>query len=152
MQLLTTRSKAVPQASIRYISLKRLILTVVREEPHPIDLATKAKDLICHSSAHNLSELSRIEALFAESMSTKETVTEISEYGVGTSDVKATCDALGSRTTIHIQAVKGTTFRFHFPANAGQILALGNRSTKVHLKWASVGLGSLSHQELFALP
>lgn len=57
-------------------------------------------------------------ALFADGLSTKAEVTEISGRGVGLAAVRAACDALGGSSAVASEAGRGTTFRFEWPAEA----------------------------------
>ncbi len=56
-----------------------------------------------------------VAALFADGISTKETVSEVSGRGVGLSAAKQACERLGGYVSVESQRNAGTTFRFHMP-------------------------------------
>lgn len=57
-----------------------------------------------------------IEAIFADGISTKSEVTEISGRGVGMAAVREACSALGGPVDIESQPWQGTSVRCSFPA------------------------------------
>ncbi|MCC9602597.1 hypothetical protein LOC67_18770 [Stieleria sp. JC731] len=57
------------------------------------------------------------DAILADGLSTKETVTEISGRGVGMAAVKEACQMLGGQIEIESEPHTGTTFRFIFPSS-----------------------------------
>ncbi len=87
---------------------------VVRDDGRGIDwpgVATKARRLGLAHATHN--EL--VECLFADGLSTKEQISEISGRGVGLSCVREECSARGGAVTVESAAGKGTRFEFRFP-------------------------------------
>jgi HAMP domain-containing protein/HPt (histidine-containing phosphotransfer) domain-containing protein len=77
-----------------------------------VALKAKAKNLP-FATANDL-----VEALFAEGLSTKEIVTNVSGRGVGMSAVRQTCRDLGGDVDIVSEPGKGTTVRCSFPERA----------------------------------
>lgn len=57
-------------------------------------------------------------ALFADGLSTAQTVTSTSGRGIGMAAVKSSCEALGGRITVDSQPGRGTEIRFDFPVEA----------------------------------
>ena len=57
-------------------------------------------------------------ALFADGLSTKETIDEVSGRGVGLGAVRQQCATLGGVVTVDSELGRGTTFRFVFPRAA----------------------------------
>ena len=55
------------------------------------------------------------EALFADGLSTRDQVSEVSGRGVGMQAAREACEALGGYITIETASGQGTTFRFVFP-------------------------------------
>jgi HAMP domain-containing protein/HPt (histidine-containing phosphotransfer) domain-containing protein/two-component sensor histidine kinase len=68
-----------------------------------------------------------IEAIFADGLSTKSTVTDVSGRGVGMSSVREVCRGLGGQVEIESELGTGTTVRCSFPdrAMAAQPLIVG---------------------------
>jgi two-component system chemotaxis sensor kinase CheA len=62
-------------------------------------------------------------ALFAEGLSTRDTVSETSGRGVGMSAVLIACKQLGGRVSVQSDPGKGTTMRFIVPNHARAMLA-----------------------------
>jgi two-component system, chemotaxis family, sensor kinase CheA len=75
-----------------------------------------------------------VRALFADGVSTAETVTQTSGRGVGMAAVEAACRALGGSISVESEPGHGTRFRFEFPrrddaeVEAGWCEATGPRS------------------------
>lgn len=59
-----------------------------------------------------------IEALFADGLTTKQDVSEVSGRGVGMGAVRAACNARGGVMAVHSQAGAGTRVEFRFPREA----------------------------------
>lgn len=59
-----------------------------------------------------------VDAIFADGLSTSESVSDISGRGVGMAAVKAACEALGGRIEIDTEEGRGTRFRFIFRQEA----------------------------------
>ena len=57
-----------------------------------------------------------VELLFADGVSTRDEVTDVSGRGVGLGAVRETCERLGGRVTMTWHRGRGTTFTFEFPA------------------------------------
>lgn len=62
-----------------------------------------------------------VEALFADGVSTAETVNETSGRGVGMSAVRAVCRELGGSISVTSETGQGTTFRFQLPLHVAGI-------------------------------
>jgi two-component system chemotaxis sensor kinase CheA len=56
-----------------------------------------------------------VAALFADGISTKDEVSDVSGRGVGLAAAKQTCERLGGYATVESRPGRGTTFRFHMP-------------------------------------
>lgn len=67
------------------------------------------------------------ELLFADGLSTKEEVTDISGRGVGLGAARAACEALGGRVDVKTELGKGTKFSFCFPRNEDAELPVSTR-------------------------
>jgi two-component system, chemotaxis family, sensor kinase CheA len=65
-----------------------------------------------------------VEAIFADGMSTRETISEVSGRGIGMGEVRSACRALGGRIEIVSTPGKGTTFRFAFSRAGLQVGAV----------------------------
>lgn len=93
------------------------LFVVVKDDGRGIDwpsIATKAERLGLAHASHN--EL--VECLFADGLSTKEQVSEISGRGIGLSCVREECLARGGSVTVESSAGKGASFEFRFPLDA----------------------------------
>ncbi len=66
-----------------------------------------------------------VEALFADGLSTKDAITEVSGRGVGMAAVRSTVESLGGRIEVRSKSGEGTSFRFLFPATVGRIYEPG---------------------------
>ncbi|MBK6684553.1 MAG: Hpt domain-containing protein [Deltaproteobacteria bacterium] len=60
-------------------------------------------------------EADLVEALFADGVSTKDAVSDVSGRGVGMAAVRQVCRALGGAISVTTEAGRGTTFRFSIP-------------------------------------
>jgi len=58
-----------------------------------------------------------VDVLFADGVSTRDEVTEMSGRGVGLSAVRAACEDVGGKVHVSSTRGKGTTFSFQFPAS-----------------------------------
>ncbi len=67
-----------------------------------------------------------VEALFADGVSTRDEVSEISGRGVGMGAVRAACVAAGGHVAVRSETGRGTTFVFRFPLPAW----IGGRSVR----------------------
>ena len=74
-------------------------------------MAQKARERGLESGSRQALE----EALFADGVSTAETVSETSGRGIGMSAVRAVCVALGGSIAVESEPGRGTCFRFAFP-------------------------------------
>lgn len=63
-----------------------------------------------------------VQALFADGLSTRDSVTDISGRGVGLGATRSACEALGGKVEVESQEGRGTTVRFLWPANVLQPL------------------------------
>jgi two-component system chemotaxis sensor kinase CheA len=61
-----------------------------------------------------------VAALFADGVSTRDEVTEVSGRGVGLAAVKEACEGMGGRVQVESERGKGTTFSFHVPRRLGE--------------------------------
>lgn len=64
-----------------------------------------------------------VEALFADGVSTKDEVTEISGRGVGLAAVRSTCQSMGGRVEVESAEGRGTAFTFRWPARPSLVPA-----------------------------
>lgn len=62
-----------------------------------------------------------VEALFADGVSTKEEVTQISGRGVGMAAVRSAVLAMGGRVLVNSEPGQGTSFEFRLPAHVPQL-------------------------------
>jgi HAMP domain-containing protein/HPt (histidine-containing phosphotransfer) domain-containing protein/two-component sensor histidine kinase len=87
-----------------------------------------------------------VEALFADGLSTKEVVTNVSGRGVGMSAVRQTCRDLGGEVDIESEPGKGTTIRCSFPEQAmsGRSADAGARRAMISLHPPQVRVPSWS--------
>jgi two-component system, chemotaxis family, sensor kinase CheA len=74
-------------------------------------LAQKAEERGLASDSH----AALVEALFADGVSTAETVSETSGRGIGMSAVRAACVSLGGAIAVESEPGRGTFLRFEFP-------------------------------------
>ncbi len=81
-------------------------------------LARRAKERGLPS--HSREEL--VEALFADGVSTADSVNETSGRGVGMSAVRAVCRELGGTVSVASETGQGTTFHFQFPLQQGGLV------------------------------
>jgi len=95
------------------------LLVEIADDGRGIDWETvtrKAKDLgLPHGNDRELTE-----ALFANGVSTKDEVTEMSGRGIGLGAVRAECEARGGRMDIISAVDVGTRVSFRFPAPTSQ--------------------------------
>jgi len=77
----------------------------------------------------------RVQALFVDSLSTRDEVTEYSGRGVGLGAVRQACSQLGGEVAVESQSGLGTTFRFSFP-----LAAMGQAREMADLQPTSAGL------------
>jgi HAMP domain-containing protein/HPt (histidine-containing phosphotransfer) domain-containing protein len=99
-----------------YVSEREFVLEVA-DDGRGVDwqkLAEKAQRAgLAHQSRAEL-----VEALFADGVSTRDEVTQLSGRGVGMAAVRQACLALGGRIEIESAADQGTTVRCSFPKQA----------------------------------
>jgi signal transduction histidine kinase len=93
------------------------ILVEVRDDGSGIDWErvreqAEARNLPCQTRA----DLER--ALFADSFSTRERVSQVSGRGVGLAAVRHVVSAMGGRIELESTLGAGTTWRFHFPESS----------------------------------
>lgn len=67
------------------------------------------------SGLAHASQADLVAALFAEGITSRDEVTEVSGRGVGLAAVKQACDALGGTIEVHSRPRRGTQFMFKFP-------------------------------------
>jgi two-component system chemotaxis sensor kinase CheA len=83
-------------------------------------LAERARQMsLPHANEHEL-----VQAVFADGLSTRDEVTELSGRGVGLGAVRAACEAAGGRLGTQSSAA-GTTFSFVFPPDALVLTSAG---------------------------
>ncbi|MGD0678418.1 MAG: HAMP domain-containing protein [Polyangiaceae bacterium] len=81
-----------------------------------------------------------VAALFADGISTKDTVSDVSGRGVGLGAAKQACERLGGYVSVDTQANRGTTFRFHMPIpERGQSLRPPESVRPPHVSSATAG-------------
>jgi len=97
-----------------YVERDELVVQV-QDDGRGVDWArVKAKAEAAGIGHSTQSEL--VTALFADGISTKDEVTQISGRGVGMAAVRAACVARQGRVEVHSQPGAGTTVEFRFPA------------------------------------
>jgi len=74
-------------------------------------LAARARAANLPASDHN----DLVSALFADGISTKDSVSDVSGRGVGLAAAKQACERLGGYVAVESRTNVGTTFRFHMP-------------------------------------
>jgi signal transduction histidine kinase len=65
-------------------------------------------------------------ALFADGVSTRSTVTDLSGRGVGMGATRKACLAKGGRVAVHTELGRGTTFEFRFPLVATPAVSIAS--------------------------
>jgi two-component system chemotaxis sensor kinase CheA len=72
-----------------------------------------------------------VEALFADGLTTRDAVTELSGRGVGLSALRQTVEALAGSITVESTPGEGTTFRFSFDEHRAQLTAAASPAQRL---------------------
>ncbi|MEO6773034.1 MAG: ATP-binding protein [Kofleriaceae bacterium] len=87
-------------------------------------VARKAAERGLDTSSHE----ALVKAIFGDSFSTKDEVTEISGRGVGLTAVSAACQELAGTITVESESGAGALFRFSFPTDGVAVSKLTGAS------------------------
>lgn len=90
------------------------VVVAIGDDGRGIDWDAVARKAAAAGLSHGSHE-ARVEALFADGLSTKETATATSGRGVGMGAVRAAVHDLGGQIEVEAEPGAGTTFRFRFP-------------------------------------
>lgn len=103
-----------PTLRLRARAVGENIIIAIADDGRGVDwdaLAERAEKLgLAHESRKELAT-----ALFAQGLTTRDEVSELSGRGVGMAAVHQACDALGGRIEMESETGQGTEFRFVFP-------------------------------------
>lgn len=117
---------AVGKSAVGTLSLRahregQALVVVFEDDGRGIDWCAVAESARRRALPHARHE-DLVAALFADGVSTREVVSQLSGRGVGLAAVKAACQALGGTVDVTSREGQGTSFVFHFPVGHCRVM------------------------------